>query len=101
MIKNDLIKFDVNYNFIGKDFKMAMLGLEVIGEANWVECLSRLESLPWVIMGFRALGKSNLRVLIFGENDEILERNIDGFRDYHCVNFINVEVLGNPIVGNA
>jgi hypothetical protein len=101
MIKNDLIKFDVNYNFIGKDFKMAMLGLEVIGEANWVECLSRLESLPWVIMGFRALGKSNLRVLIYGENDEILERNIDGFRDYHCVNFINVEVLGTPIVGNA
>jgi hypothetical protein len=50
-------------------------------------------------MGFKAMGKSNLRVLIYGETDEILERNIDDFRYYHCVNFIEVEILGKPIVG--
>jgi hypothetical protein len=44
--------------------------------------------------------KSNLRVLIFGESDEILEKNIDDFRYYHCVNFIDVEILGKPFIGS-
>jgi hypothetical protein len=51
-------------------------------------------------MGFKALGKSNLRVLIYGETDEILEQHIDDFRYYHCVNFIEVEILGKPLVGS-
>lgn len=77
-----------------------MLGLEVKSEDHWDECLEKLSNLPWVLMGFKALGKSNLRVLIYGEADEILERNIDEFRYFHCVNFIDVEILGKPLIGN-
>lgn len=78
---------------------MALLGLEVKSEADWEDCMNKLNGLPWVLMGFKAMGKSNLRVLIYGETDEILEENIDDFRYYECVNFIEVEVLGKPIVG--
>ncbi len=99
MLNEELIILSAKTN-IKKKGKMAILGLEVKSEIHWKECLDKLNSLPWVIMGFKAMGKSNLRVLIYGESDEILERNIDDFRYYHCVNFIGVEILGKPIVGS-
>lgn len=99
MLSNDLLILSARTNLRNQGGKMAMLGLEVKSEADWEECMIKLNSLPWVLMGFKAMGKSNLRVLIYGETDEILERNIDDFRYYHCVNFIEVEILGKPIVG--
>lgn len=99
MLSNDLLILSARINLRNQGGKMAMLGLEVKSEADWDECMVKLNSLPWVLMGFKAMGKSNLRVLIYGETDEILERNIDDFRYYHCVNFIEVEILGKPIVG--
>jgi DNA-binding Lrp family transcriptional regulator len=99
MLSNDLLILSARTNLRNQGGKMAMLGLEVKSEADWEECMVKLNSLPWVLMGFKAMGKSNLRVLIYGETDEILERNIDDFRYYHCVNFIEVEILGKPIVG--
>ena len=48
---------------------------------------------------FTSVGKGNLKVLILGESDIILDRNIDDFRYYHCVNFIGVEILGKQIAG--
>jgi Lrp/AsnC family transcriptional regulator for asnA, asnC and gidA len=99
MLSNDLLILSARVNLRNQGGKMAMLGLEVKSEADWEECMVKLNSLPWVLMGFKAMGKSNLRVLIYGETDEILERNIDDFRYYHCVNFIEVEILGKPIVG--
>lgn len=99
MLSQELLILSARTNIKNQDGKMAMLGLEVKSEADWEECMLKLNSLPWVLMGFKAMGKSNLRVLIYGESDEILERNIDDFRYYHCVNFIEVEILGKPIVG--
>ena len=100
MLSNDLLILSARTNITNHGGKMAMLGLEVKSEADWEECMLKLNTLPWVLMGFKAMGKSNLRVLIFGETDEILEQNIDDFRYYHCVNFIEVEILGKPIVGS-
>ncbi|MCW4049971.1 MAG: AsnC family transcriptional regulator [Candidatus Bathyarchaeota archaeon] len=100
MVSEDLVIMSARVNIKKQGGKMAMLGLEVKSEENWDECLAMLESLPWVLMGFRAMGKSNLRVLVYGESDEILEHNIDAFRYYHCVNFIEAEILGKPIVSN-
>ncbi|MBT3285476.1 AsnC family transcriptional regulator [Candidatus Bathyarchaeota archaeon] len=99
MLAEELIILSARTNIKNQGGKMAMLGLEVKSEDLWDECMLKLNSLPWVLMGFKAMGKSNLRVLIYGETDEILERNIDDFRYYHCVNFIEVEILGKPIVG--
>lgn len=99
MLANDLIILSARVNITNQGGKMAMLGLEVRDESLWDECLEKLNSLPWVLMSFRSMGKSNLRVLIYGESDEILEKNIDEFRYFHCVNFINVEILGKPLVG--
>jgi DNA-binding Lrp family transcriptional regulator len=99
MLENDQIVLSARVNITTQGGKMAMLGLEVRDESLWDECLEKLNTLPWVLMGFRAMGKSNLRVLIYGESDEILERNIDEFRYFHCVNFIDVEILGKPLVG--
>ena len=99
MLSEDLLILSARTNLKNQGGKMAMLGLEVKSEANWEECMVKLNTLPWVLMGFKAMGKSNLRVMIYGETDEILERNIDDFRYYHCVNFIEVEILGKPIVG--
>ncbi len=100
MLEEELIILSARVNIKNQGGKMAMLGLEVKSEAHWDECLEKLNSLPWVLMGFKAMGKSNLRVLIYGETDELLERNIDEFRYYHCVNFINVEILGKPLIGD-
>lgn len=100
MLGDELIVLSAKVNVRNQGGKMAMLGLEVKSEDHWEECLEKLNSLPWVLMGFKAMGKSNLRVLIYGETDEILERNIDEFRYYHCVNFINVEILGKPLIGD-
>lgn len=99
MLAEELIILSARTNIKNQGGKMAMLGLEVKSEDLWDECMLKLNSLPWVLMGFKAMGKSNLRVMIYGETDEILERNIDDFRYYHCVNFIEVEILGKPIVG--
>lgn len=99
MLSEELLILSARTNIKNQGGKMAMLGLEVKSEADWEECMVKLNTLPWVLMGFKAMGKSNLRVLIYGETDEILERNIDDFRYYHCVNFIEVEILGKPIVG--
>lgn len=99
MLSEELLILSARTNIKNQGGKMAMLGLEVKSEANWEECMVKLNTLPWVLMGFKAMGKSNLRVMIYGETDEILERNIDDFRYYHCVNFIEVEILGKPIVG--
>jgi len=79
----------------------AILGLEVKEQDQWDECIRKLESLPWVIAGFRSFGKSNLRVIIKGGNDEELERRIDEFRYFHCVNLIDVDILGKRITGNV
>ena len=100
MIDEDLITLSARVNIKNQGGKMAILGLEVKSEEHWDECLEKLDALPWVLMGFKAMGKSNLRVLIYGETDEILEKNIDDFRYYHCVNFIDVEILGKPLVGS-
>ncbi|MBT4320468.1 AsnC family transcriptional regulator [Candidatus Bathyarchaeota archaeon] len=99
MLAEELIILSARTNIKNQGGKMAMLGLEVKSEDLWDECMLKLNSLPWVLMGFKAMGKSNLRVMIYGETDEILERNIDDFRYYQCVNFIEVEILGKPIVG--
>ena len=99
MLSRELLILSARTNIKNQGGKMAMLGLEVKSEADWEECMVKLNTLPWVLMGFKAMGKSNLRVMIYGETDEILERNIDDFRYYHCVNFIEVEILGKPIVG--
>ena len=79
----------------------AILGLEVKEQDQWDECIRKLESLPWVIAGFRSFGKSNLRVIIKGGNDEELERRIDEFRYFHYVNLIDVDILGKKIAGNV
>ena len=99
MLAEELIILSARTNIKNQGGKMAMLGLEVKSEDLWDESMLKLNSLPWVLMGFKAMGKSNLRVMIYGETDEILERNIDDFRYYQCVNFIEVEILGKPIVG--
>jgi DNA-binding Lrp family transcriptional regulator len=101
MIKEELIILSAKTNIKNQGGKMAMLGLEVKGEEHWDECIRKMSTLPWVLMGFKSMGKSNLRVMIFGETDEILEKNIDEFRYFHCVNFIDVEILGKPIIGNV
>ena len=100
MISDELITLSARVNIKNQGGKTAILNLEVKSEALWDECIEKLASLPWVLMGIKAMGKSNLRVLIYGETDEILEKNIDDFRYYHCVNFIEVELLGKPIVGS-
>jgi DNA-binding Lrp family transcriptional regulator len=100
MISNKLITLSVRSNVVNQGGKMAMLGLEVRSEDLWEECIEKLNSLPWVLMGFKAMGKANLRVMIYGETDEILHRNIDYFRYYECVNFIEVEILAKSIVGS-
>ena len=99
MISNELLILSARPNLKNQGSKMAILGLEVKSEADWKECMNKLSTLAWVLMGFRTMGKSNLRILIYGETDEILEQNIDDFRYYECVNFIEVEILGKPIVG--
>ena len=100
MLEENLVTLSARVNVSSLGGKMAMLGLEVKSDGHWDECMDKLKSLPWVLMGFRAMGKSNLRVLIYGETDDILERYIDEFRYYPCVNFINVEILGKPMIGN-
>jgi Lrp/AsnC family transcriptional regulator for asnA, asnC and gidA len=99
MISNELLILSARLNIKNQGGKMAILGLEVKSEADWEECMNKLSTLTWVLMGFKAMGKSNLRVLIYGETDEILEQNIDDFRYYECVHFIDVEILGKPIIG--
>jgi Lrp/AsnC family leucine-responsive transcriptional regulator len=99
MIDDDLINLNARVKVTKQGGKMALLGLEVKQEENWEECLQKLDSLPWVLLGFKSMGKANLRVLVYGENDEVLEKNIDAFRYYHCVNFIEAEILGKPVVG--
>jgi len=100
MIKEDLIVLSAKTNLIKQGGKIAILGLEVKSKEHWDECLNKIRVLPWILMGFRSMGKSNLRLMIFGETDEILERNINEFRYFHCVNFIEVEVLGVPLINN-
>jgi len=99
MISDELLILSARPSIKNQGGKMAILGLEVKSTAEWEACLVKLNDLPWVLMGFKAMGKSNLRVLIYGETDAILERYIDDFRYYECVNFIEVEILGKPIVG--
>ena len=98
MIEDNLIDINVKVNIARQGGKIAVLELEVKSVEEWDECLEKLNSLPWVLMGFKSFGKSNLRVVIYGETDEILERNIDEFRYYDCVNFIGVEILGKPLI---
>ena len=100
MTDDNLVTLTARVNVTNQGGKMAMLGLEVKSENDWKECLEKINKLPWVIMGFRAMGKSNLRIVIYGETDEILERNLDDFRYYECVSLIEVEILGKPLIGN-
>ena len=101
MVDEDLIALSARINIKNQGGKMAMLGLEPKSDDLWDECIEKMSGLPWVLMAFKSMGKSNLRVLIYGETDEILERNIDEFRYFECVNFIEVEILGKPLIGNV
>ena len=100
MLDENLLDLRAEINLKNRNVKLALLGLEVVSADKWDECLAKLGSLPCVVMGFKSLGRSNLRVLIYGESDEVLERSIDMFRYYDCVNFIEVEVLGKTLMGN-
>lgn len=100
MLEENLVTLSARVNIKNQGGKMAMLGLEVKSEALWDKCLNKLNSLPWVLMGFKSMGKSNLQVIIYAENDEILDRNINEFRYFDCVNFIEVDILGRPIIGD-
>ncbi len=99
MINEDLVLLSAKVNIKNQGGKMAMIGLEPKSEDLWGECIEKMSALPWVLMAFKSMGKSNLRALIYGETDEILERNIDEFRYFPCVNFIEVEILGKPLIG--
>ena len=99
MLADESIIISAKKNLKNQSGKVAILGLEVKSEEHWDECIKKINTLPWVQMGLRSIGKSNLHVVIYGENDEILERNINDFRYFHCVNFIEVKVLGKPILG--
>ena len=100
MLNDELIFLSAQRNLKNQSGKVAILGLEVKSEEHWDECIEKINTLPWVQMGLRSIGKSNLHVVVYGENDEILERNINDFRYFHCVNFIEVKVLGKPIIGS-
>ena len=100
MLNKNLVEINIKENLIKQAVKMAILGLEVKSEEHWDECIEKLSNLPWVLKGFRSIGKANLRVLILGESDDILEQNIDEFRYYHCVNFVDAEILGKTIIDN-
>ena len=78
--------------------KMALIGLEVKSINDWDECLYKLNSVSYVVIGFKANGKSNLRVIISGESDEDLMRNVDALRYFPCTDLIDVEMLGTPII---
>jgi len=100
MMEQEQLVLTAKLNDRNKNTRMAILDLEVKDQDHWDECIRKLESLPWVIAGFRSYGKSNLRVIIEGSNDEELEHRIDEFRYFHCVNFIDVDILGKMIAGN-
>jgi len=100
MIKNEIITLSARMNLKKEGWKMAMLELEVTSEEQWEACIKKVKTLPWVLMGFRSLAKGNLNVLIYGESDEQLEKYINDFRYYPCVTFLNVTILGRPVVGS-
>lgn len=98
MLDDKHIELLVKKNYDKENIKMAMLGLEVKSLVQWDECLNKIKSLPWVLMCFKTFGKANLRVLIFGESEELLEHYMNEFRYYHCVNFIDATNLGKPLL---
>jgi len=81
-------------------FKMASVGLEVKSDSARREVEIYLRNCPRVISIFRTPEKANLHLMVWGEDDQIINSTIESFRDLQNVDIIFTHYLGTPIHGD-
>jgi len=81
-------------------FKMASVGLEVKSDSARKEVEIYLRNCPRVLSIFRTSEKANIHLMVWGEDDQIINSTIESFRDHQNVDIIYTHYLGTPIHGD-
>lgn len=88
-------------NLVKLGYEMATVGLEVRSEEAGGELMKLMQCCPRVLTIFRAQGKEDLQVSMWGESQESIDATIDSFRDFQGVTIVTTHYLGKPIHGSV
>jgi DNA-binding Lrp family transcriptional regulator len=97
----EIIRVAGGLNLVKLGYDMATVGLEVRGEQAEGELMKLMQSCPRVLTIFKAQGKEDLQVSMWGESQKSIDSTIESFRDFQGVNVVSTHYLGTPIHGSV
>ena len=97
----EIIRVAGGLSLVKLGYEMATVGLEVRGEEVEGELMKLMQCCPRVLTIFRAGGKEDLQVSMWGESQKSIDSTIESFKDFQGVTVASTHYLGKPIHGSA
>ncbi len=97
----DYVKVAGGLNLVKLGYVMATVGLEVRSDEAREEITKLMQVCPRVLTIFKAQGKEDLQLSMWGESHESIDSTIASFRDFQGVNVLSTHYLGKPIHGSV
>jgi DNA-binding Lrp family transcriptional regulator len=97
----EVIRVAGGLNLVKLGYDMATVGLEVRGEEVEGELMKLMQCCPRVHTIFRAQGKEELKVSMWGESRTSIDSTIESFNDFQGVTVVSTHYLGKPIHGSV
>ena len=97
----DYVRVAGGLNLVKLGYVMATVGLEVRSDEAREEITKLMQVCPRVLTIFKAQGKEDLQLSMWGESHESIDSTIASFRDFQGVNVLSTHYLGKPIHGSV
>ncbi len=97
----EIIRVAGGLNLVKLGYDMATVGLEVRGDEAGGELMKLMQCCPRVLTIFKAQGKEDLQVSMWGESQKSIDATINSFRDFQGVTVVSTHYLGTPIHGSV
>ena len=100
LIDSGLLLYQTGLSMRNLDFVTALVGIEVKSEEARIKAEKCLSCCPRVLNIFRTVGKANLHIYAWGEDEHTLTSTIESFRNLPHSDIISTTYLGHPIHGD-
>lgn len=97
----DYLRVTGGLNLVKLGYEMATVGLEVRGDEAGEEITKLMQVCPRVLTIFKAQGKENFQVSMWGESKKSIDSTIGSFGDFQGVTVASTHYLGKPIHGTV
>jgi DNA-binding Lrp family transcriptional regulator len=97
----DYVRVVGGLNLVKLGYEMATVGLEFRNDQAGEQITKLLQVCPRVLTIFKAQGKEDLQVSMWGESQKSIDSTIDSFNDIQGVTVVGTNYLGKPIYGSV